>query len=62
MAGDSKRAKPKKTFHSREQGMTKKTLDLIIAIFAFATEVLVVIKDKLENGRKDDDKGASKKE
>jgi len=42
--------------------MTKKTLDLIIAIFAFATEVLVVIKDKLENGRKDDDKGASKKE
>ena len=43
--------------------MTKKTLELIIAIVAFATEILVVIKDKLKNGRKgNDDKGASKKE
>jgi hypothetical protein len=40
--------------------MTKKTLELIIAIVSFATEILVVIKDKLKNGRKDDDKGASK--
>ena len=56
------RGKEKKTFHSRERGMTKKTLELIIAIIAFTTEILAVIKDKLKNGRKDDDKGASKKE
>jgi hypothetical protein len=41
--------------------MTKKTLELIIAIVAFATEILVVIKDKLKNGGKNGDKGASKK-
>ena len=28
--------------------MTKKTLELIVAIVAFATEVLAVIKDKLK--------------
>ena len=42
--------------------MTKKTLELIVAIVTFATEILVVVRDKLKNGRKDDDKGASKKE
>jgi hypothetical protein len=31
--------------------MTKKTMDLIITIIAFATEVLVVIKEKI-SGRK----------
>ena len=56
------RGKEKTTFHSRERGMTKKTLELIIAIVAFATEILVVIKDKLKNGGKNGDKGASKKE
>jgi hypothetical protein len=40
--------------------MSRKTLELIIAIVAIATDILVVIKDKLKNGRKDDDKGASK--
>jgi hypothetical protein len=41
--------------------MTRKTLELIIAIVAIATDILVVIKDKLKNGRKgNDDKGASK--
>ena len=40
--------------------MTRKTLELIIAIVTFATEILVVIKDKLKNGRKNDDKPASK--
>jgi hypothetical protein len=41
--------------------MTKKSLELIIAIVSFATEILVLIKDKLKNGRKgNDDKGASK--
>jgi hypothetical protein len=61
MGGDSERDREKTTFHSRERGMTKKTLELIVAIVAFATEVLVVIKDKI-NGRKHDDKGVSKKE
>jgi len=42
--------------------MTKKTLEVIIAIIAFATEILAVIKDKLKNGRKDDDKGTAKEE
>ena len=40
--------------------MTRKTLELIVDIVAFATEILVAIKDKFKNGRKDDDKGASK--
>ena len=43
--------------------MTRKTLELIIAIIAFFTEILVIVKDKLKNGRKgNDDKGVSKKE
>jgi len=37
--------------------MTRKTLELIIAIVAIAMDILVVIKDKLKNGRKNDDKG-----
>lgn len=41
--------------------MTRKTIQLIITIIGFATEILVVIKDKI-TGRKHDDKGASKKE
>ena len=56
----SKRARPTKKFLSRERGMTRKTLELIIAIVAIATDILVVIKDKLKNGRKNDDKGAAK--
>ena len=41
--------------------MTKKTFELIIAIVAFATEILVVIKDKLKNGGKNGDKGSGEK-
>ncbi len=41
--------------------MTNKTIQLIITIIAFATEVLVVIKEKI-NGRKgNDDKGDAEK-
>ena len=39
--------------------MTRRTVEIIIAVIAFATEILRVIKDKM-NGRKDDDKGAAK--
>ncbi len=40
--------------------MTRKTVEIIIAVIAFVTEILRVIKDKLKNGRKgNDDKGAS---
>ena len=39
--------------------MTRRTVEIIIAVIAFATEILRVIKDKM-NGRKNDDKGASK--
>ena len=42
--------------------MTKKTMELIIAIIAFATEVLVVIRDKMKGRKGNDDKGVSKKE
>jgi hypothetical protein len=42
--------------------MTKKTMDLIIAIIAFATEVLVVIKDKMKGRKGNDDKGDTEKE
>jgi hypothetical protein len=38
--------------------MTRKTVEIIIAVIAFVTEILRVIKEKM-NGRKDDDKGAS---
>jgi hypothetical protein len=42
--------------------MTRKTVEIIIAVIAFATEILRVIKEKM-NGRKgNDDKGSSKKE
>lgn len=42
--------------------MTNKTIQLIITIIAFATEVLAVIKEKI-NGRKgNDDKGDTEKE
>ncbi len=41
--------------------MTRKSIQLIITIIGFATEVLVVIKDKI-TGRKHDDKGVSEKE
>jgi hypothetical protein len=41
--------------------MTKKTMDLIIAIIAFATEVLVVIKDKMKGRKGNDDKGDTEK-
>jgi len=42
--------------------MTRKTIQLIITIIAFATEVLTVIKEKI-NGRKgnDDNKGNTEK-
>jgi hypothetical protein len=60
--GVRKSAKPTKIFHFRERCTAKKTLELIIVIVDFATEILVMIKDKLKNGRKNDDKGASKKE
>ncbi len=40
--------------------MTGKTIKLIITIIGFATEVLVVIKDKI-TGRKHDDKGDAEK-
>ena len=62
MEGDLRKENPKTTFHSEELGMTKKTLEVIISIVAFATEILAVIKDKLKNGRKDDDKGTAKEE
>ena len=39
--------------------MTRRTVEIIIAVIAFATEILRVIKDKM-NGRKDDDKGGAK--
>jgi hypothetical protein len=40
--------------------MTRKTVEIIIAVIAFVTEILRVIKEKM-NGRKgNDDKGASK--
>ncbi len=42
--------------------MTKKTMDLIIAIIAFATEVLVIIKDKMKGRKGNDDKGDTEKE
>ncbi|MGA2957391.1 MAG: hypothetical protein ABSF48_16905 [Thermodesulfobacteriota bacterium] len=41
--------------------MTKKTMDLIIAIIAFATEVLVVIKDKMKGRKGNDDKADTEK-
>jgi len=41
--------------------MTRKSIQLIITIIGFATEVLVVVKEKI-TGRKHDDKGVSKKE
>jgi hypothetical protein len=40
--------------------MTRRTVEIIIAVIAFVTEILRVIKDKM-NGRKgNDDKGAAK--
>ena len=39
--------------------MTGKTIQLIITIIGFATEVMAAIKEKI-SGRKYDDKGASK--
>jgi hypothetical protein len=60
MAGGSKKGKIRKTFHSEKGAlMTRKTVEIIIAVIAFATEILRVIKEKM-NGRKDDDKRASK--
>ena len=46
----------------KERGMKRKTIQLIITILAFATEVLAVIKEKI-NGRKgnDDNKGNTEK-
>jgi hypothetical protein len=54
-----KKGKLKTTFHSEGWGMTRKTVELLVAIIAFATEVLAVIKNKI-NGRKDDHKRTPK--
>jgi hypothetical protein len=44
----------------KERGMKRKTIRLIIAVIAFATEVLAIMKEKL-NGRKgNDDQRAAK--
>jgi hypothetical protein len=60
MAGGSKKAKPKTTFHSEKGAlMTRRTVEIIIAVIAFVTEILRVIKEKM-NRRKYDDKGAAK--
>jgi hypothetical protein len=42
--------------------MTNKTIRLIIAIIAFATEVLAVIKEKIKGRKGNDDKGDAKEE
>ena len=42
--------------------MTRKTMQLIVAIIAFATEVLAVIKEKIKGRKGNDIKGDAEKE
>ena len=42
--------------------MTRKTFELLIAIIVFATEVLAIIKKKLNGREGNDDKGDTEKE
>ena len=49
-----KKVRKRRIYHSEERGMTRKTVELLIAIITFATEVLAIIRKKI-NGRKGND-------